>query len=125
MAEDGPDNQRLITMLLRKAGAAVTLVDNGQSAVEAALHARAVGKPFDVLLMDMQMPVLDGYGATSSLRAQGYAGPILALTAHAMTGDEERCRKAGCDGYYTKPVNREVLIAACQTWAFDGRRSAA
>ena len=110
LAEDGPDNQRLITHVLRKGGATVVVVDNGQAAVESALAAAAAGKAYHAILMDMQMPVLDGYQATRRLREQGYAGTIIALTAHAMATDRQKCLSAGCDEYATKPINRDVLI---------------
>ena len=110
LAEDGPDNQKLIGLILRKAGAEVTVAENGRVAVDAALAAERDGRPFDLVFMDMQMPELDGYEATRLLRARGYHRPIVALTAHAMTHDRDRCLRAGCNDYVTKPVARQALI---------------
>jgi signal transduction histidine kinase/CheY-like chemotaxis protein len=111
LAEDGYDNQVLVSTYLVKAGATVKVVADGLLAVEEATAALAAGKPYDLILMDMQMPRLDGYGATSKLRLMKYDRPIVALTAHAMAGDRERCEKAGCDDYLTKPVDRAQLVA--------------
>jgi PAS domain S-box-containing protein len=115
LVEDGPDNQRLIAYLLRRSGAHVTVVNNGQEARDAVRAARgsngsAHAEPFDLVLMDMQMPVMDGYEATRCLRRDGYRSPIIALTAQAMVGDRERCIAAGCDDYLTKPVERAQLL---------------
>ena len=115
LAEDGPDNQNLISFVLKKAGAKVTIAENGQFAVDSTLDAVIAGDPFHVVLMDMQMPVLDGYGATALLRSKGYGGHIIALTAHAMDGDRGKCISAGCDDYATKPIDRPSLIQQIAT----------
>ncbi|HOW73579.1 MAG TPA: ATP-binding protein [Phycisphaerae bacterium] len=110
LVEDCPDNQRLISHVLRSAGAKVVTTDNGQMGLTAALNARDSGNPFDVVLMDMQMPILDGYEATRQLRDCGYDGLVIALTAHAMSSDRDKCIAAGCDSYATKPIDRAAMI---------------
>src|SRR5581483_7321572 len=110
LAEDTPDNQRLISYHLRKAGADVDLADNGRIACEKACAARDAGHPYDLILMDMQMPEVDGYDATARLRAAGYNAPIVALTAYAMPEDRARCAEVGCDDFVAKPVDRLTLV---------------
>ena len=110
LVEDGEDNRRLISLTLKKSGFDVTHAENGEVGVEVALAARDVGEPFDLVLMDMQMPVMDGYEATRKLREAGCKIPIVALTAHAMKGDRERCLAAGCDDFATKPISRRDLL---------------
>jgi CheY-like chemotaxis protein len=110
LAEDGPDNQRQLTFILKKAGVEVSVAGDGEQAVQMALAAESDEPPFDLILMDMQMPVMDGYKATALLRAKGYRRPIVALTAHAMSGDAAKCFDAGCDAYAAKPVDRRRLL---------------
>ncbi len=106
LAEDGPDNQRLIRAVLRKAGAAVQVAENGLVAVQLVEQGS-----FDLVLMDMAMPEMDGYTATRTLRDMGVDLPIVALTAHALSGERDKCLAAGCDDYLTKPIDRAELIA--------------
>jgi len=115
VAEDCPNNRRLIRVILEKAGADVTGAQNGQVAVDKAIAARDRGETFDVILMDMRMPVLDGYGATRSLRQAGYDGPIIAVTAQSLPGERERCLASGCDDYHSKPIVPEELFLAIHT----------
>ncbi len=115
VAEDGLDNQRIIEMFLSKAGLDVTIAENGQLACEFAAQAEEAGEPFDMVFMDIAMPILDGHGATRRLRENGFTAPIVALTAHAQPEDREAALTAGCDEYMTKPVKRRQLVemAAC------------
>lgn len=116
LAEDGPDNQRLLRHHLEREGVRVEIVTNGVEACEAYRRAEASGAPFDVILMDMQMPEMDGYTATASLRQSGCRVPILALTAHAMPADRQRCLDAGCNDHLTKPIDRSLLVEAIRRW---------
>lgn len=105
VVDDGDTNRDLITVLLQDAGATVVCAADGQQGIEAARR-----EPFDLILMDMQMPIVDGYTATGLLRAEGYTLPIIALTAHAMRGDEAKCCQAGCSGYLVKPIDIDSLL---------------
>jgi signal transduction histidine kinase/CheY-like chemotaxis protein/HPt (histidine-containing phosphotransfer) domain-containing protein len=105
LADDGETNRKLMNLFLTREGAEVSTAVDGDMACRMAL-----GEQFDVVLMDMQMPVMDGYAATRKLREHGFERPIIALTAHAMRGDREKCQDAGCSGFITKPVNVDELV---------------
>ena len=105
LVEDGASNRKLITLVLQRAGAVVEWAEDGKTGSDMAL----AGK-YDVVLMDMQMPIMDGYTAARRCRKEGLKTPIIALTAHAMRGDEEKCREAGCTGFLTKPIDMDLLV---------------
>ncbi|HPP53401.1 MAG TPA: ATP-binding protein, partial [Thermoguttaceae bacterium] len=127
LAEDGEDNQRLIRFLLERLGAEVEVVENGQmvlqkifgdsQSVEGGVGSASPGGRFDLILLDMQMPLLDGYETVRRLRRGGYTGPVIALTAHAMKEDRERCLQAGCNDYLPKPIDRESFYVTVVQWA--------
>lgn len=109
VAEDSPTNQMLIKLLLEKNGFDVTIAEDGEKAVQEALCG-----DFDLILMDIQMPKKDGYEATRELRKNSLSTPIVALTAHVMDGDEQKCLSAGCDSYLSKPIKHKQLIETIQ-----------
>jgi two-component system, sensor histidine kinase and response regulator len=113
LAEDNPMNQKLAVKLLQRQGHAITVASNGREAVETLFHRQE--SPFDVVLMDVQMPEMDGFEATTAIRERergtGAHVPIIAMTAHAMKGDQERCLAAGMDGYVSKPIKPDSLFA--------------
>ncbi len=133
LVEDGLDNQRLISMILRKAGADVTIASNGAEALELVRKSRGLeptnsdsssefdGSGFDLILMDVQMPVMDGHETTQALRAGGCRKPIIALSAHAMQESIDECMRDGCDDYLTKPIERRKLLATVADYAEKSR----
>jgi|GEM_PF-383846 len=116
LAEDGLDNQRLIAFRLGKAGATVDIADNGRIALEMIDRSEADKKPYDLLLTDMQMPEMDGYTLARTLRDRGSRLAIVALTAHAMAEDRQKCLDSGCDDYATKPIENAKLLTTCADW---------
>ncbi len=124
VVDDAADNRRLLSHHVQKAGAKCLLAENGLLALEQIAAAHQRGEPFDVVLMDMAMPVLDGYQATSRLRERGDKTPVIALTAHAMSTDEAKCLAYGCDDFQTKPINKHKLIATIARWAGPSARLA-
>jgi two-component system, sensor histidine kinase and response regulator len=116
LAEDSPTNQKLVIHLLERWGHQVTVANDGREAVAACADGG-----FDLVLMDVEMPHLDGYQATAAIRAaesgRGQHVPIIAMTAHAMQGDRERCLKAGMDGYLPKPIRKQQLQEILQPFS--------
>ena len=105
LVDDSADNRTLISAFLSRPGIHLDTAENGVVGVDKALH-----NTYDLVLMDIQMPEMDGYEAIRVLNQKGYRGPVVALTAHAMKGDRERCLRAGFDDYLCKPVNRQSLM---------------
>ena len=111
VVEDIALNRRLITKMLERLGASTEAVEDGQQAVD---RIRG-GSPFDLVLMDMQLPVLDGASAVRKLRADGIEVPIVALTADALSESREECFDAGCDGFLAKPIHRAQFDATVRS----------
>ncbi len=111
LAEDHPTNRMYAGELLKRIGVEVVFAEDGKLAVSAVEAAKAEGRPFDLILMDCQMPHMSGFDATRALRSAGESLPIVALTANAIKGDRERCLEAGMDDYLTKPVEPAALSA--------------
>ncbi|MGD8559471.1 MAG: ATP-binding protein, partial [Gammaproteobacteria bacterium] len=118
LAEDSLDNQQLISMYIRRTGASITIAENGKIAVN-----YAMSEDFDLILMDMQMPVMGGLEATQWLRQIGNRTPIVALTANAMKQDRDRCLAAGADGYLTKPVDLNSFYRMLKTYLKGNKAS--
>ncbi|MFQ5654085.1 MAG: ATP-binding protein [Planctomycetota bacterium] len=122
-ADDGGDNRRLVAFILGAVCAEVKAVENGALACEEARRAARAGRPYDLILMDMQMPQMDGLTATANLRKEGYRGPIVALTAHAMSGEREKYLAMGCTDYLAKPFKHGDLLAMVSKHLPDEARS--
>ena len=118
VAEDSQTNQMLIKLLLEKMGFEVTIVEGGVEAVNA-----ATGQAFDLILMDIQMPNMNGYEATRALRDKKVTTPVIALTANAMKGDAQKCASAGCDDYLAKPIDREKLVETIDKYVCSERET--
>ena len=101
----------MICLRLSRAGAEVVTAGNGEEALDRASEAALEGRPFDAVIMDMQMPVLDGYEAVPRLRARGFTNPILAVTAYAMSEDRDECLRLGCDDFVSKPIEWDRLLS--------------
>ncbi|MBN2246777.1 MAG: response regulator [Candidatus Aminicenantes bacterium] len=117
LAEDNPVNAKLAKHMLTKAGYQLTLANDGQETIDV-----FTGNPekFDMILMDIQMPNINGYEATKAIREMGFKNiPIIAMTAHTMQGDKEKCLKAGLDDYIPKPIKRELIYKVVKKWCLD------
>jgi CheY-like chemotaxis protein len=116
LAEDNPINQKLATLILTKAGYLLEVAENGNEAVE---KYTTNPEDFDLIIMDVQMPEMDGLEATRVIRDKGFDTiPIIAMTAHAMIGDREKCLEAGMNDYISKPIKREIVFEILEKWVF-------
>ena len=111
VVEDEPINREIVSELIQEAGLLVEIAENGQEALD-----KVALSNFDLILMDMQMPVLDGIGATRRLRAGGFRPPILALTASAFSEDRSKCLEAGMNDFIIKPIQPESFYASLYEW---------
>jgi len=111
VVEDVKTNRTLMEMMLAKMGLETATAEDGRQALQ-----KALSQSFDLILMDMQMPRMNGYEATRALKEQGHKTPVVALTANAMKGDEQACMEAGCDGYLSKPVGQKDLVRIAEKW---------
>jgi signal transduction histidine kinase/CheY-like chemotaxis protein/HPt (histidine-containing phosphotransfer) domain-containing protein len=113
VVEDGRDNQRILRFLLEEAGAEVDVAEDGKQAVDQVV---ASSNTYDLVLMDVQMPVMDGYEATAELRSRGFSNPIIAITAYALARDLKRCLEVGCNDFVTKPLVPGQLLNTLERW---------
>ena len=118
VVDDNIDNRRIMQAMLMKITAVVEFKQNGQEGVDAVFHARAIGHDFDLILLDMLMPVMDGYTAATKIREAGISTPIVAVTALAMADDRAKCLNAGCDDYLTKPLIARDFYLVVGSWLF-------
>ncbi|MCC9657022.1 hybrid sensor histidine kinase/response regulator [Rhodopirellula halodulae] len=119
VVDDRRDVRHISQHFLEKAGATVATAEDGQDGVDTAIEARDAGQPFDLIVMDMQMPNIDGLQATALLRSAGIDWPIIALTADAMKGDRDRCLNGGCDDYLSKPIDHVQLVSMVASYTQD------
>jgi len=120
LVEDVADNRVLVSAYLKKTGAKITFAENGHQGLELALQEQP-----DIVLMDMQMPIMGGHEAIQRLRSLGFKNPIIAVTAHAMISEREKCFQSGCNDYLTKPLERHVLIESLETLLLGSKQAEA
>jgi CheY-like chemotaxis protein len=123
VVDDRRDIRLLSRRFLTEVGASVTEAEDGQVAIQKVMQSSAEGKTFDLILLDMQMPKLDGYETAKQLRSLGFTGPIIALTADAMQGDMSRCIASGCNGYLSKPIDKTAMLKLVSEYVAEVFRS--
>ncbi len=105
LAEDSPDNQLIVSLMLKAADAEVAVVDNGQAVLD-----QLQRQSYDVVLMDITMPVMDGFEAILRLRSEGHQVPVFALTAYSLDEERQKCLESGFTGHISKPIDRAALL---------------